>query len=53
MQKRTHIPRWGKHETAELRMPVVLEFVVAERVCVHHWRLGTRVVGVLVKGQPV
>ncbi len=38
---------------AELRMSVVLDFVVAERACSHHWRLGGRVVGLLVKGQPV
>ena len=38
---------------AELRMSVVLDFLVAERACSHHWRLGGRVLGWLVKGQPV
>ena len=39
--------------SAELRMSVVLDFLVAERAGSHRWRLGGRVLGVPVKGQPV
>ena len=38
---------------AELRMSVVLDFLLAERACSHHWRLGGRVLSVPVKDQPV
>jgi hypothetical protein len=34
-------------------MSVVLDFLVAERAGWHRWRLGGRVLGVPVKGQPV
>jgi hypothetical protein len=34
-------------------MSVVLDFLLAERACSHHWRLGGRVLGVPVKDQPV